>query len=68
MNGKRHPHTPSPLRGTLPALGGESAARTAPARRKPLRNTSPKIGEVDAKRTEEHERQHSWNNIDKKKD
>ena len=68
MNGKRHSHTPSPLRGTLSALGGESAARTAPARRKPLRNSSPKIGEVDAKRTEEHERQHSWNNMDKKED
>ena len=68
MNGKRHPHTPSPLRDTLPALGGELATRTASARRKPLRNSSPKIGEVDAKRTEEHERQHSWNNIDKKED
>ena len=68
MNGKRHPHTPPPLRDTLPALGGELATRTASARRKPLRNSSPKIGEVDAKRTEEYERQHSWNNIDKKED
>lgn len=64
--GERQSHTPSPLRGTPPTLGGELAPHGnlvsdlegetheygAQRCKFPLRNSSPKVGEVDAERTE----------------